>query len=470
MDRREELIAKLLIWVVAVASFATQMLLTAVARAWSWDEAIYLSQVTREADALPFAASRARGITLLVAPLASMGAPGWAIRVCLAAGSSLVLALVFRAWVPRIGIAAAIGAFLFAASWPALFYGSEVMPNLWAALFGVGLVAYLARSIASDGDGRGTAVALLVFAVLMTLMRPPDALVLALALTLAVAALDRGSWRALVPMLTGVALGWVPWLVEMSVRFGGPVEAIRSARAVSHVAGSGTGLLGHLALTDGPLLGPDSGAIPAAGALWWTGLLVLTVLALMLAGRNGSATDTWLAAIGGAALALEYLVLVTGLAPRFLLPGLALFSLTAGRGLDAARRAGTAGRSLAIAAAAALAVWTVWQVETLREVQDRAAGQRAVPRTTGLAIRDGLTTAGLTDPCLILSDRDYPQIAFAAGCRGRQSTTDDDEILVQEAISEGSIVIIEDPDPGPSSLRPQGSPAPGWFAFRGIDP
>ncbi len=248
-----------LVWAVAFGSFLAQLVLTAPSRAWSWDEAIYLSQVTRGAEALPFVASRARGITLLIAPLSWAGVPGWTIRILLAMASSVLMALVFRVWVPRVGVAAPIGAFLFAMSWPVLFYGSEVMPNLWAALLGVGVVGYLARAIDDEDHATGAGIGVLVCAGSMALLRPPDALVLGLALSLAVLVLNRQAWRSLTYLGVGVAIGWVPWMIEMSSRFGGPLEALRSAREVSHLAGGATGAMGHLALTDGPLLGPDRG-------------------------------------------------------------------------------------------------------------------------------------------------------------------------------------------------------------------
>jgi hypothetical protein len=472
VDRREGRIAGLLVWAVSLGSFATQMLVTSPRRSWSWDEAIYLSQVTRDAPALPFVASRARGISLLVAPLSSAGAPDWLIRLCLAAASSLVLAVVFRLWVPRVGMAAAIGAFLFAAAWPSLFYGSEVMPNLWAALFGVGVVACLARSLAEERPARSLRAGLVVFAALMALMRPPDALVLGLALGLGTAVSRRRAWRTLVPLGVGVALGWSPWLIEMSVRFGGPVEALRSARAISHLAGNGTGLLGQLALTDGPLLGPDAGAIPIEGMLWWGGLTALTVVALAQGRRTERALDVRLAAIGGAALTLEYLVLVTGLAPRFLLPALALLSLTTGCGLEDLRRARAARRTITAAAVLALAAWTVWQVDTLRAIEDHAVAERALPRTVGVAIHERLADAGEHGPCLVVSARDYPQVAFAARCRGRQLAGPIDGAFAGYPTEEGEslVFLTQGPVPERPFLQRFGSPAPRWFAYRFVAP
>src|SRR5207244_1094845 len=128
---------------------------------------------------------------------------------------------------------------LFAGTWIALLYGSAVMPNLVTALCGVAATGYLARSVSEncrprDGLKAGVAVAL------MALVRPPDAAVLAViaAIYLLVSRRMRRPW-AVLAVGGGLVGGSLPWLVEMWVRFGGPLEAIRAASGVSHVSLSG---------------------------------------------------------------------------------------------------------------------------------------------------------------------------------------------------------------------------------------
>jgi hypothetical protein len=402
------------VWVVAAAAFAVQLALGSFVRAPSWDEAIYLSQVTKGAHALPFVASRARGITFLVVPLSSVGAPLWLIRVFLAVASAVVLALVFRSWVPLVGWGAAAGAGLFALSWPALFYGSEVMPNLWSALLAVGAAGLVARQIAGGTDRRPQLMSSAAMFGLMALVRPTDAVILALALSVAVGVM-RGSPRVVVAMLVGAAVGVIPWLVEMSARFDGPVNAVRSARELSHLAGGVGGVSGHLALTDGPLLGPDSGGIPLAGALWWLGLVGLVAVALARRADRPLTIAIRLATVGGIALAAEYVFLVAGLAPRFLLPALALVSLVAGCGLDALRGVRRIGRPALAMMAIVPAIWLVWQGTTYNRLERQAASERSVPEEVGAAIG-----ARVIDPCSVASSDDYPQVAFAARCAGTQ--------------------------------------------------
>ncbi len=452
------------IWVVAAGSLLVQLVLGSSGRAPSWDEAIYLSQVARGAEALPFVASRARGITLLASPLAALGSPLWLIRTVLAVAAAVVLALVFRLWVPTIGWGAVAGALLFGLSWPALLYGSEVMPNLWTALFGVGTVGFLARWNASPSGERGppsTGVAAMAAA--MALMRPPDALVLALALTVGVVVLARAALPALLPLAIGLAAGTLPWLIEMSARFGGPIEALKSARDVAHLeTGSVAGLGAHLALSDGPLLGPDAGSIPIVGALWWGGLLSLTAVAFVRPTAEGS-VGIRLAAIGGLALGVEYLALISGLAPRFLLPALALLSVTAGAGIETLRTAPRLGRVGLGAIGLALAAWAVWQISVANDLEEQAVAERRVPQQVGRALKTTIEGA----PCLIASTDDYPQVAFAAGCAGR-SLADLGEASTRP-LSAGddrrTVVVTSRSASGAPPFPALEDPAPGWSAW-----
>lgn len=452
-------------WAIAFTSFLGQLSVGSLSRALSWDEAIYLSQVTRGVPALPFVASRARGITLLIVPLTSIGAPQWTVRLFLAALSSLVLALVFLLWAPVVGWGAVAGAGLFAASWPALFYGSEAMPNLWAALLAVGVVGWFARSVGGvDVEPRHGGVALAVTAALMALMRPPDAVVLAIALTVA-ALLMRSRMKTLGALWLGVAVGALPWLIEMSVRFGGPIGAIEAASAISHLQGGASGVGAQLALTDGPLLGPDgSGAIPGAGVVWWIGLTTLAAVAA--AGRRGGSETiaARLAAFTGLALAAEYLFLIGGLAPRFLLPALALLSFAAGCGIVTLRSHGRLRSRPALAATAvALAGWFAWQVVTFNRLEASAADERARSQAIGDAIREHVGSSS----CLVASTHDFPQVAFAAGCAGRAlEDVSASSLAPLEAAAEGGkvVVVSRDPTLEPPS-EPLALPSADWVAF-----
>jgi hypothetical protein len=467
------------VWIVAAGYAAVQLLVCSLGRAPSWDEAIYLSQVSRGTPALPFVASRARGITLLVAPLTSIGTPLWLVRLCLVAASALALALVFRVWVPVVGGGAPAGAVVFAVSWPALLYGSEVMPNLWAAFTMIACVGFAARTVAArtvaartvaeetGGDGAGSSnrrdlIGVTVAAALGALVRPSDALVVAVGIT--VAALWVGphvrptAWRAAAVAGAGTVVGALPWFVEMSARFGGPLEAVRRARELSHLGG-GIGLRANLALTDGPLLGPDpSGGVPWFGVLWWVGLAALIGVAWTKVDGTGARDGIRMATITGAILAATYIVLIGGLAPRFLLPALGLLSLAAGCGVVRLRPRARAGRIGVAAVAVGLVLWAPWQIVTADRLEGEAVADRSIPRAAGEAVDRVIDD----EPCLVVSDRDYPQVALAAGCLGRAGS---EAPPPASADAPAAVIVVTSVPPDPSRASIDRLPD-GWFATR----
>ncbi|MEU0779216.1 hypothetical protein ABZ327_36465, partial [Streptomyces sp. NPDC006135] len=100
-----------------------------------WDEIVYVSQVTSHHPAAFFSAPRSRGVSLLVAPIASWSSSTPLLRVYLALLSGLALYLALRCWrglfPTRVLVA---GGALFASLWVTLFYGPQAMPNYWVAI------------------------------------------------------------------------------------------------------------------------------------------------------------------------------------------------------------------------------------------------------------------------------------------------------------------------------------------------
>ena len=174
--------ARRLLVVVGLGYLVVQLLAFSLDRAPSWDEAIYLSQVAPGAEALPFVPSRARGITFLALPVLQLGGSLLQLRIFLAVASAVALTGAFRVWAPVIGFGAVAAAVLFAGGWPVLFYGSELMPNLWVAIVAVAATAVLGRRLAR-GEGRYDELAAGGLVAVAALIRPLDAVVLTAART-----------------------------------------------------------------------------------------------------------------------------------------------------------------------------------------------------------------------------------------------------------------------------------------------
>jgi hypothetical protein len=463
---RDGRMARSLLAAVSVSYLLAQLLLFTPDRAPSWDEAIYLSQVTPGVPAIAFAPSRARGISLLVAPITMAGGSVPAVRLFLAALSSVALAASFLLWVPALGLGAPVAAFLFGFTWVGLFYGSEVMPNLWAAVLAVAAAGAFVRRVEAGAPWAAAAAAVLVG--LMALVRPSDALVLSGALALFVLLFRRSSSRALVSVGAGLAIGWGAWLVEMSVRFGGPARAMREAAALGHLTALGVGerALQNLALTNGPTIGPEAHPdVPLAGVLWWGTVAALAVIAVVRT-RSPKRGAVLCAVLAGSALTAEYLVLVSGLAPRFLLPAYALLSLPAAAGLISLLTGGAARRIVGAATVAVLAGSTVWQAGTARTIGTNAAAAREKIATVGSEVRR--LAAGR--PCVVASAAAFPQLAFASRCAGRGLAGTDAASLAalrgSAPPSERLFVALPTSPPAGSPLAsvPAAS-VEGWFVF-----
>lgn len=406
---REQLLARAALIVVGAGYLLAQWLLIPADRLPGWDESIYLSQVTPGMDAMLLRAFRARGITLLVFPITMLGGSVEQVRLFLMALSSSVLTLAFYVFIPLVGMGAPIAAVLFAFSWLSLVNGSAVLPNLWTAIFGLAAAGLTARGLAGGGT-RSMVLAASSLAA-MALFRPTEATVMAVAISLSVLFMRRTSWRLIVALWVGVAVGLLPWILEMSIRFGGPLEALKAAHTDRHfgIAGTGTNLAWYLAATDGDHTAETS---PLGGVVWWSLLVVLSVLALVRSERPRRIAVI-LCAVGTAFFAAEYIVFVSAVAARFLLPAYALASIPAAVGLVSLFRNGTLARWVASILLLLVVPWMLWQVG----VAGRLAEAQRKPQ---LILEIGLKLQELADgrPCAFMSPLGWPTIEFVSGCRG----------------------------------------------------
>jgi hypothetical protein len=414
--------ARRLIVVVGLASLIAQLLAFSLDRPPSWDEAIYLSQVAPGAAPLPFVPSRARGITFLAAPVLQLGGSLPQLRLFLAIASAAALIAAFRKWVPIIGFGAVAAAVLFAGAWPVLFYGSELMPNLWVALIAVAATAVLARRLA-DGEVRYDELVAGGLVALAALIRPLDAVVLTAALILLPIAVRRATVPWVAHLVLGLVAGWAPWLVEMTARFGSPIEAFAAAARLGHAGHWALfeNARQYLALSDGPSIGPvPNPDIPVSGLLWLIGLAVLIGLGVRAASRRNLLPSLVIPTTAGFALAAEYIVLTDAQAPRFLLPAMSLLTIPAGIGLVSIL-AGIRDRERVepvwFVARAAFAIvviaWLLVQLGIATRVEAGAIDQRASAERAGLEVH--VLSAG--EPCHVYTEGSFPIVGFVAGCR-----------------------------------------------------
>ncbi|MEU0335087.1 hypothetical protein [Streptomyces sp. NPDC006193] len=398
---------------VAAAFTLAQLLLVRPGMGLGWDETVYVSQVSGHAPAAFFSAPRARGVSLLVAPVAAWSSSTALLRVYLAVLSGLALYLALRAWrrLFPARVLALAGA-LFASLWVTLFYGPQAMPNYWVAVSALTAVACFLRA-GADCTDRLALAGLAASAALMAWMRPVDAVWAALPL-LALGPVRRHR-RALLALLAGLAAGAAEWVVEAYVSYGGLARRLADGSAVQG------GLGWHLAvghqlrgLAGRTLCRPCTGDLPhPALVLWWCLLPLFAALGLAVAVRARRTAATALPLACAVTAAFPYLFLIGYAAPRFLLPAYALLALPVADALlhlaTAPRRSRRPVAATLVCAgiAAHLAVQLAVLVHTVRNT---TAAHRAWARTAA-----ELHRLGVRPPCLLTGHEALP-IAFYAGC------------------------------------------------------
>lgn len=405
---------------VAVAFAVAQLVLVRPTLGLGWDETVYISQVSGHAPAAFFSAPRARGVPVLVAPIASWSSSTTLLRVYLALLSGLGLYVALRAWRGLLPVrVSALGGALFASLWVTLFYGPQAMPNLWVALAALMAVGCFLRAQA-DRTRPGPIWGLAASAAVMALMRPTDAVWVTIPLFVALVALPR--WRhgrLLLALAGGLAAGAVEWVVEAYVSFGGLAQRLSDGSRVEGGLGAHNAIGDQLRSLGGrTLCRPCTGAMPhPAVTLWWFALPVLAALGLVVALRARRASATALPLACGVSAAAPYLFLIGYAAPRFLLPAYALLSLPVAGALVHLVTAPRGRRRPVVVAAVAIGLLGHLAIQTivLGHVVDRTTANHQ----HWARVAEGLRRHGVRPPCVITGDPESAPaipIAFYAGC------------------------------------------------------
>ncbi|MEV0969774.1 hypothetical protein [Microtetraspora glauca] len=385
-----------------------------------WDEAVYTSQAAPGVPDAVFSAPRARGVTWLVAPVVRFTVDPAAIRLWMIAVSGAGFFLAFLPWcaILRRGVLA-LASGLFATLWVTVWYGPQVMPNLYVAygcLLATGCFLLLEGSGERRPSGRRAWLcrAGLVLAVAgVTLLRPGDALWLALPLGLA--AVARRNLRSIALLAGAVAAGFVPWVIEAYTDFGGPIARWRAAGEIQGGISPAPGFLYQFKTANGPAFcRPCTPTLEDPHlALWWLVLPVLAVCGVVAARKRAHAV----AALTGFCVAVPYLFLLDYSASRFLLPVYALLAIPAAEFL--VRLAGSRGASPASAPVAPILVAAVLAAHVVVQwgALTRVAGDEAKERNYQAAVVRDMMKRGVRKPCTLVGQLEVnPAAAFIARC------------------------------------------------------
>jgi hypothetical protein len=395
---------------VAAAFTLAQLVLVRPGMGLGWDETVYVSQVGTQAPAAFFSAPRARGVSLLVAPVASWSTSTELLRVYLAVLSGLGLFLALRAWRGFFPVRVlAVGGALFASLWITVFYGPQAMPNYWVAVGGLCAVGCFLRARENPRALWGVVAGVC----LMAWMRPTDAVWVTLPL-LVVAAVGRNP-RSAVALVAGLVAGGAQWVIEAYTSYGGLAARLHEGSRVQGGLGPQFAVDDQLRSLGGrALCRPCTGPLPDPAVMaWWAVLPLLAAVGLVIAVRARRTRVSLVPLACAATAAVPYLFLIGYAAPRFLLPAYALLAIPVADALfhlattPAGRWRPVAAVLLAIGLTGHLAV----QYVVLERTVKRATGHHRDWASTAAE----LNRLGVRRPCLLSGHLSVP-VAYYAGC------------------------------------------------------
>lgn len=446
---------------VGIVFFILQLALFPRPFGLSIDEANYLAKADPGAPELNWTAPRAWGMPVLAAPVALFSAHVDVVRGYFAVLSSAGLVAAFWPWLRVLRpYASTLGALLFSTTWVTLFFGSQVMPNLYVGLAAVAVVGLFLRVVQDPAWWRvGLAGAV---AALLALIRPTDSvLVVAPVVGFALVVPRLRRLAPLVTLVVGGALGWLPWIVEAFLRFGGPIARLQSAEeAGPHgLSVDLTNLLAFPRLLDGSPLyfrgdsPADAGPVQLVFALWLAALLAFVVIGLVAAAAQRRLLEVLLLAVPAAVLAVFYLMLTSFTALRFVLPVFALLSPVVATGLLHVLSM-TRGRVRAFATPA-LAVCVVGHVAGMAVMAGMYLDRSTVSRDVELAVAAALRPLVDREQCLVVGEDSQPT-AYYLGCRVQQGknpiTSPPPRVIDAQAAGWDVVAYLPGPPPPDSYL------------------
>lgn len=430
---------------VCVLHGISPLVLVGVHHLFGFDETVYLSQINGFVPADKFTAARARGMTLVVAPVTLLTTSVVAVRSWLAAVTAVLMYYGFRPWLRLVPAwSVPVAAFLFSCLWTTIYYGFEAMPNIYVALGALPAVALVAAQLRDSVPRLRRLVWLAVAAAFVSLVRPTDALavtVVLVVMTFLARDVARVVRLGIVSAVAGGFLvGALEWVIEAFVRFGGPVKRLTLAQAQQGSSGLHFSFVQQLRSLSGPILCRDScdAHVATTGVVWWTAAALLVAVGLWVS-KGDARRALFTATLAGVAVMAEYVFTIPYGAPRFMTPTYALLSLPAAVGLVAA--AGAARRTaqpLAVTSMVGVVVavggWAGAQVYVLRHhLLPRLNSTLAYDATLARLVR---ADVGL-HRCVLDARGVGVQVAYLAGCADT-----DNALALDEDADTGRVVSV----------------------------
>jgi hypothetical protein len=413
---------------------------------WEQDETVYISQVAPHSPALVFTPPRARGMPVLLFPVVHFTTSVTIVRTYLVLLGTVAMYAGFRPWL-RLGYSRVVpaAAVLLSTLWATTFFGAETQPNFLVAVIALAVVGSFMLALRAP-SGRRSLLVLGGWLALMALIRPSDAtwLVGALCCAIVVVKGPAGRRRMVVAaaLVIGLCLGWSEWVIEAFASYGGFFHRLHMANALN-TPGIHFSLLTQASAINGPTLCRPCLGVPVSTAHigWWFAIPALLALGLLKARGTRRFAPLAIAAAGGGALLLEYVLTVSYAAPRFLLPAYALLSLPCAAGIAAlVRWRARTWINVAVILVVGAAIGT--QIVTQTHVLQRNVAVAVQKRGTYLTAAAELRAAGVHAPCVIYGYHG-PPVGFVLGCNDHPVAP---QVLPRVATGTSVVAITTAPD------------------------